>query len=257
VLFVLLCGISGIVKSAAPGHNERVARRECALDGGAKLRAGYDILPLHARRRWKLYRACNKPHARPAVRRGFRNGKAHLAAAAVGKEANGVYRLARGAGCDEYAPARKVLLFAKTACSAARNSSTGASLPLPVSPQASSPSAGSMNMQPRRAQKFDILLHGGWLYMFEFMGGYEHRGAGCEYGSCQMIVRNACGLAMKLAVAARTKNTSASLAARYAPHHTAFHGKLVRIYGRAVSVSNATRRDKIVRRPPYDDAHIE
>lgn len=83
------------------GGDEDIGLTQFTLDGGKHIAGGNDIDTADVGRGGELNGAGDKGDGVAGLGGGLGNGEAHTAGGTVGEEANGVDRLARGAGGDE------------------------------------------------------------------------------------------------------------------------------------------------------------
>ena len=142
VFFDLLLGdVRGGVVGYGSGENGDVLFRDLGLDGLIHVGCGDDGEKVDAF--WEIERsgAGDEEDLVTTLGGGGGKGVAHLTGRAIREVAHGIDRLLGGACGDEDLHA---LCFA----TAVRMSSTSARRPVPLYPQARSPSAGSMNWTP-------------------------------------------------------------------------------------------------------------
>ena len=110
VFFHLLRGhFGGAPVGHGGGGNQHIGSLQRGLQGGLHLQGRFHIHPRHAMRRGQVHGAGDQRDLRARQARRARNGKAHLAAGAVGEAPHGVDGFKRRPGRDHHAAARQCL----------------------------------------------------------------------------------------------------------------------------------------------------
>src|SRR5207302_765418 len=158
-------------------HHEHVTVTHRAMNRVMKFVARHDRNKFRADGRRDACGSGDQLHVVSRRDGGFRDRVAHFSRRTVAEEADGINRLARGAGSDDEPHAIKLSWRASRNSARKAMSSTFHKRPMPSYPHASIPSSGPMNSTPRVFSVATFSCVAGCSHIFPFMAGASKIGA--------------------------------------------------------------------------------